>query len=67
MLLKDFLKFVRDDEIINLYMPSKNIYLQIEVSKQDYDNSYDECLVVGLESDLTSGYFPVLEISIEAN
>lgn len=67
MVLKDLLKFVREDELINLYMPSKNIYLQIEMTKQDYDKSYDECLVVGLESDLTSGYFPVLEISIEAN
>ena len=67
MLLKDFLKLVRDVEIIDLYLPSRNVYLQLEVTKQDYDKKYDDYLVVGLESNLTSDYCPVLEISIAAN
>ena len=65
--LKDFLKLVPEHELINLYIPSRNVYVQLETIKLDYDRSYENYIVFGVETNLTNGYNSVLELNIEEN
>lgn len=64
MTLKDFLRLVREDEIVSIYSPAKNIYMQYETCKSEYDSKYDNCIVIGVETNLTDGYNAVLEINV---
>lgn len=65
--LKDFLKLVSEHELINLYIPSRNVYVQLETIKLDYDRNYENYIVLGVETNLTNGYNSVLELNIEEN
>lgn len=64
MVLKDFLKLVKIDEVISIYDPLTNVYLSHEKFKQDYKGEYDQCVVTGVTTNLDQGYNAVLEIEI---
>ena len=66
MILKDFLELVRTDECISIYDPLTNVYLSHEKYKEDYKGEYDNCEVTAVTTNLTSGYYSVLEIEIFA-
>lgn len=66
MTLKNFLKLVPMDEMISIYDPLTNVYLSHEQCKEDYKGEYDNCMVTGVNTNLTEGYNAVLEIEIFA-
>lgn len=66
MTLKNFLKLIPMDEMISIYDPITNVYLLHEKFKEDYKGEYDNCMVTGVNTNLTEGYNAVLEIEIFA-
>lgn len=66
MILKECLKLIRTDESISIYDPLTNLYLSHEKFKEDYNGEYDNCKITGVETNLTSSGYPVLEIHIFA-
>lgn len=66
MTLKNFLKLIRTDELISIYDPLTNLYLSHEKIKEDYHGEYDNCVVTGIETNLSQGGYPVIEIEIFA-
>lgn len=67
MKLKEFLKLVRADEVINIYDPVKNEYLLRGISKEGVEEEYLHYKVVGINTNYNSGYDydnAILEIDI---
>jgi radical SAM superfamily enzyme len=67
MTLKNFLKLVRADELINLYDPITNVYISCSKLKEEYKGQYDQCKVVGVNTNVDDGDNAVLEIDIWTN
>lgn len=65
MKLKDIIELIKEDDYISIYSPAENIYEQQEIIKCEYDKAYDNFKVIEIETNLTSGGWPVIEISIE--
>lgn len=64
MRLKEFLKLIRTDEIINIYNPIENRYYQCEKDKENIDETYWDYKVVGIETTYDDFYNSVLELHI---
>lgn len=64
MKFKNFFKFIGHDEIIVLYDPFRNIYLERYDCKQEYDGEYDGYEVIGVNTNVDDGYNAVLEIDV---
>lgn len=64
MLLKSFLKLIRTNEIISIYSPLNNQYLQRETDKANVKKEYLNYKVVGVNTNFTYGDFTILEIDI---
>jgi hypothetical protein len=64
MSLKEFLELVRIDEIVSIYDPAENVYIQLEILKEDIKDEYLHYKVIGIETNFDDGYNPTLEINV---
>lgn len=64
MLLKEFLKLIRTDEIISIYDPLTNQYCQIETDKANVKEEYLGCKVVEVGANFTYGNNTMLDIDV---
>lgn len=64
MSLKKFLEFIKADEIISIYAPVENVYIQLEIFKENIKDEYLDYKVIGIETNYDSGYNPTIEINV---